>query len=449
MRKIILANGWIVNEGRVEKGHLFIQEPYIEKIIFSEEEIFPDTHKGYEFIDVEGKYVLPGLIDDQVHFREPGLTHKGDIYTESVAAVAGGITSFLEMPNTMPQTTTRAALEEKIVLGEKKSLANFAFFFGATNDNISEIHRVDKTLVPGIKVFMGSSTGNMLVDDEQTLSRIFAESEQIVAVHSEDEKTIRENLEHYRKQYGDNIPVYCHPHIRSAQACFISTEKAIRLANHYNTRLHLLHLSTATELSLFEDAPLQEKRITAEVCVHHLWFTQEDYTTKGSLIKWNPAIKTRHDRDALREALHTNKIDLIATDHAPHTWEEKQRPYMQCPSGGPLVQHALNALYELVLDQKLTLPLVVQKYAHHPAILFGIEKRGYLKEGYYADVVVLNPGGSYQVDKSNIRYKCGWSPFEGYTFHSIVEYTFVNGYPVFWKGQVDESYRGKLLSFTR
>jgi dihydroorotase len=390
------------------------------------------------------------VIDDQVHFREPGLTHKADLYTESKAAVAGGITSFMEMPNTVPNTLTQELLEEKYRIAGEKSLANYSFYMGASNDNLEEVVKTDPKKVCGIKVFMGASTGNMLVDDEQTLEGIFAHAPTLVAVHCEDEKTIRANNKRFLDEFGEDAPTRIHPMVRSEEACFLSSSKAAELARKHNTRLHILHLSTAKEMELFDDsAELEQKRITAEVCIHHLWFSDEDYEEKGNFIKWNPAVKSGSDREALFNALLENRIDVVATDHAPHTFEEKSKPYFKAPSGGPMVQHALPAMLEFVQQERLGIETVVEKMCHNPALLFQVDRRGFIREGYFADLVLVNLDTSWTVEKKNVLYKCGWSPMEGTNFGSEVKMTMVNGHIVYREGQFDESSKGDRLFFNR
>lgn len=443
---VFIHNATIVNENRTFIGSVLLENEFI-KAVFEAGEPVEIPARCVE-IDASGLLLLPGVIDDQVHFREPGLTHKGDIYSESRAAVAGGVTSFMDMPNTKPQTTTIELLEEKYALGSEKSFANYSFFMGATNENLEELKKIDARKVSGVKLFMGSSTGNMLVDDEQSLSAIFAEVPVLIAAHCEDETTIQRNIAHYKSLLGDEIPVEYHPFIRSAEACYKSSSKAVALAQKYNARLHVLHLSTACEMELFRnDVPLREKRITAEVCVHHLWFSDEDYITYGNKIKWNPAIKTKSDREALIEAVNNNTIDIVATDHAPHLWAEKEGTVFQAASGGPLVQHSLAAMLQLAKKGVFTLEKIVEKMCHAPADLFGIEKRGYIREGYYADLVLVNPDNPWTVSKENILYKCGWSPLEGATFDASVQTTFVNGRKVYDKGVFDENARGKRLEF--
>ena len=444
MKKILIKNARLVNEGRITEGDLLIEGERIGRIGSDLSE--PNAR----VIDLEGNYLLPGLIDDQVHFRQPGLTHKGDIASESRAAVAGGVTSFMEQPNTSPQTTTLEKLEEKFEMAAQSAYANYSFLLGGTNDNLEEIKRLDKRACSGIKLFLGSSTGNMLVDDETVLERIFRSTEMVISAHCEDESTIRKNLEHYRGIYGDDIPVELHPTIRSEAACYLSSSRAIALARETGARLHVFHLSTGKETELFRnDIPLSEKKITAEACIHHLWFSEADYKTKGSLIKWNPAVKTAADRTQLWEAVLDDRIDILATDHAPHTLEEKQHPYTQCPSGGPLVQHVLPALMEKFREGVIPLEKIVQKMCHNPAILFDIDKRGYLREGYYADLTAVAPDRPWTVQRENILYKCGWSPFEGQRFHSSVLYTFVNGHPAFEQGRLSDERHARRLTFDR
>jgi dihydroorotase len=447
MSSILIKNATIINEGKSFRGDLLIKDELISAIGFADEMKIPDATK---IIDATGLLLLPGIIDDQVHFREPGLTHKGDINSETRAAAAGGVTSFMEMPNTIPQTVTIDALNEKYKLGSEKSLINYSFLIGATNNNIDEVLKADPANVCGIKVFMGSSTGNMLVDNETALRELFKRAHMPVSAHCEDEITIRKNTEIYRQKYGENIPYRMHPLIRSREACFISSSYAIRLAREYNTRLHVFHLSTADEMKLFSnELPLQQKRITAEVCVHHLWFEESAYEDKGSLIKWNPAIKTRFDRDALRNAVNNNTIDIVATDHAPHTIEEKNNGYFKSPSGGPLLQHSLAAMLELWHQNIFSIEKIVEMMCHNPAILFNIRKRGFIREGYKADLCLVNPENPWTVSKRNILYKCGWSPFEGETFRSKVVKTIVNGTVVYDDGVINEDYRGQRLLFDR
>jgi len=447
MSSILIKNATIVNEGKSFIDDLLI----IDELIISIGDSYEmDIPAGTNIIDATGLLLVPGIIDDQAHFREPGLTHKGDINSETRAAVAGGVTSFMEMPNTVPQTVTIENLNEKYLLGSEKSLINYSFLIGATNDNLDEVLKADPAEVCGIKVFMGSSTGNMLVDKEQALRQLFKSAHMPVSVHCEDETTIRKNTEIYRQKYGEDVPFSMHPLIRSRDACYISSSYAVRLAKEYNTRLHIFHLSTADEMKLFSnELPLSQKRITAEVCVHHLWFDESFYETKGSLIKWNPAIKTMFDRDALINAVNNNTIDIVATDHAPHTIEEKRNSYFKAPSGGPLIQHSLVAMLEMWHKNIFTVEKVVDMMCHNPAILFNIRKRGFIREGYKADICLVNPSSPWSVTKENILYKCGWSPFEGETFRSKVVKTIVNGTIVYDEGLINEDYRGQRLLFDR
>jgi dihydroorotase len=445
----LLKNAKIVNEGKIVSGHVLIENETIAKIFKVEDDI-TSLETINEVVDVKGNYLLPGVIDDQVHFREPGLTHKANIQTESRAAVAGGITSFMEMPNTVPNTLTQELLQDKYDIAEKTSYANYSFYMGASNDNIEEVLKTDPKTVCGVKVFMGSSTGNMLVDNPDTLEELFSKCKLLIAAHCEDETTIRNNMAAYKEKYGEDVPVTCHPEIRSEEACYKSSSFAIQLAKKHNTRFHLFHLSTAKELELLENkTPLKEKRITAEACVHHLWFSDEDYKTKGNFIKWNPAVKKASDRDAILQAVLDNTIDVIATDHAPHTLEEKQKSYFEAPSGGPLVQHALVAMLEHYHNGKISLEKIVEKMSHAVADCFHIENRGFIREGYFADFVVVDLNNPWTVEKSNILYKCGWSPFEDTTFKSKVLKTFVNGTLVYDSGTFNENYRGKRLTFYR
>ena len=443
--KTLIKNAQIVNENQIFKGDLLIENDLILKIgnDISEE-------NAHRVIDADGKYLLPGVIDDQVHFREPGLTHKGDIESESRAAIAGGVTSFIEQPNTVPNAVTQELLEEKYKIAAEKSLANYSFMMGGTNDNLEEILKTNPRNVAGIKLFLGSSTGNMLVDNPETLENIFSKTKMLIAVHCEDEATIRANTEKYRKEFGDDIPMKFHHLIRSEEACYISSSKAVELAEKTGARLHVFHVSTAKETELFRnDIPLKDKKITAEVCVHHLTFTDVDYETKGTLIKWNPAVKTQKDKDGLWKALLDDRIDVIATDHAPHTWEEKQNVYTKAPSGGPLVQHSLVLMIENFKNGKITLEKIVEKMCHNPAILFQIEKRGFIREGYKADVVLVDLNDNSTVTKENILYKCGWSPFEGSVFHSKITHTFVNGNLVYENGKFADEKFGERLLFER
>ncbi|MBC7524091.1 MAG: dihydroorotase [Flavobacterium sp.] len=446
MNTILIKNAKIVNEGSIFEGDVLIEGEFIS-------EIAPNiSHKSSncKVIDAEGNYLIPGAIDDQVHFREPGLTHKGDIESESRAAVAGGITSFIEQPNTVPNAITQELLEQKYQIASQKSFANYSFMMGGTNDNLEEILKTNPKNVAGLKIFLGSSTGDMLVDNSESLEKIFSSTGLLIAVHSEDETTVKRNFEKYKLEYGDNIPVQFHPEIRSVEACYKSTVRVIDLAKRTGARLHVFHISTAKELDLFTNKiPLEEKQITAEVCIHHLWFSDEDYLTKGNLIKWNPAIKSANDRKELWEALLDDRIDVIATDHAPHTLDEKLQVYTKAPSGGPLVQHAIVALFEAHHQGKISIEKIVEKMCHNPAKIFKIEKRGFIKEGYYADLVIINPAKPWSVNKDNILYKCGWSPFEGTTFKSRISHTFVNGQLVFENAKVKEIKVGKRLFFDR
>ena len=447
---ILIKNAWIINEGKQYKASLLIGEERIQAIYPADlsgayPEIIEKKTDPLQIIDAEGLWLLPGMIDDQVHFREPGLCHKADIYSESKAAIAGGITSFMDMPNTLPQTTTVEALDQKFDRAKETSMANYSFFIGATNENLEELKRDGAKRAAAVKVFMGSSTGNMLVDDETVLDRIFAEVDGIIATHCESETVIARNKEKYLKEYGPDPDITFHSRIRSAEACYASSSEAVRLAKKHHTRLHLFHLSTAREMSLLEAKPLSQKRITGEVCVHHLWFTDEDYATKGNLIKWNPAVKSREDRDALRKALIDGKIDVVATDHAPHTMEEKQGSCLTAASGGPMVQHALTLMLEMAKQGVFSPELIVEKTAHNPAILFGIKDRGFIREGYYADLVLIDPNFSWVVSEDNLFYKCKWSPLLGETFSHKVVKTIVNGRLVYDNGHFDESFRGKEL----
>lgn len=440
----------VINEGKSIKADVALSNGFIEAILPSPTAADLAPFANYTHIHAQDKLLLPGIIDDQVHFREPGLTHKADIFTESRAAVAGGITSFMEMPNTIPGTLTQALLEEKFALAAEKSLANFSFYMGASNDNLKEVIKTDPKKVCGIKVFMGSSTGNMLVDNENTLEGIFSEAPCLVAVHCEQEKRVQQNHQKYLAQYGKHAPTSIHPLVRDAEACYASSAKAVEMANRLGTRLHVLHLSTAREMALFEqNIPLAEKRITAEVCLHHLWFSDDDYASRGNLIKWNPAVKTTQDREALWKALLNGKLDVVATDHAPHTLDEKQRPYFEAPSGGPLVQHLLPAMLEKSKAGMISLPVLIEKMCHHPAICFNIEKRGFIRKGYHADLVIVDPDKPWQVNEKNILYKSGWSPFNGFKFQSSVTHTFINGHLAYANGQFDEAQMGQRLQFER
>lgn len=445
LKTVLIKNAQIVNEGEIFNGDILIEGQYIKEINTSISAKTSDV----QLIDAEGQFVLPGVIDDQVHFREPGLTHKATIETESRAAIAGGITSFIEMPNTNPQTTTIEKLEEKFTIASKTSAANYSFMFGGTNDNLEEILKVDPKKVAALKLFLGSSTGNMLVDNPEVLEKIFSKTDLLIAVHCEDEDTIKANFETFLDTYGEDIPMQYHPEIRSAY-CYLSSSKAIELAKKTGARLHVFHLSTGKETNLFSNKiPLKDKKITAEVCVHHLWFTDKDYDTKGSLIKWNPAVKTQTDNDKLWEALLDDRIDVIATDHAPHTLEEKNNVYTKAPSGGPLVQHALTAMLEMHHKGKISIEKIVEKMCHNPAILFQIEKRGFIKEGYFADLVFVDLNNPWTVKKDNILYKCEWSPFDGTTFRSRVTHTFVNGSLAYKNFKFYDLTAAKRLTFNR
>ena len=445
-KSILIKNARIVNEGRIFNGDVLIENQFINEISESISVKNVDT----QVIDAENKFLLPGMIDDQVHFREPGLTHKANIATESKAAIAGGITSFIEMPNTIPQATTIEKLEDKFKIAAETSFANYSFMFGGTNDNLEEILKVDTKNVAGLKLFLGSSTGNMLVDNPEVLEQIFSSTDMIISVHCEDEQTIRENTQKYVSEFGDDIPVKYHPIIRSEDACYLSSSKAIELAKKTGARLHVFHLSTAKEMKLFTNkTPLKDKKITAEVCIHHLWFSDEDYDKKGTLIKWNPAVKSSTDREALWKALLDDRIDVIATDHAPHTKEEKDSPYTKAPSGGPLVQHAVVALMEAYHKNQISIEKIVEKMAHNPAILFQVEKRGFIKKGYYADLILVDPHNPWTVKKDNILYKCGWSPFEGTTFKSRITHTILNGSLVYHNAQFFNHNAAMRLTFNR
>ncbi|MGB0934097.1 MAG: dihydroorotase [Lishizhenia sp.] len=442
--KILIKGGLVINEGKKQHLDILIQGKEIIKIASS---ISDNTAQE---INAEGKLVLPGCIDDQVHFREPGLTHKANIGTESRAAVAGGITTFMEMPNTVPNALTQELLQDKYDIASKTSVGNYSFFMGASNDNIEEVLKTDDKNVCGVKVFMGSSTGNMLVDAEDTLTKIFSEVPMLIATHCEDEATIRRNLAEYKEKFGEEVPMKYHPIIRSEEACYLSSSLAAGLAEKYNTRLHILHISTEKELSLFRnDIPLKEKRITAEACIHHLWFSDEDYEKKGTHIKWNPAVKKASDRDAIWKAVLDNRIDIIATDHAPHTIEEKNNTYFNAPSGGPLVQHALLALLEKVKEGVISIERVVEKLAHAPADCFQVSKRGYLREGYFADIVIVDPKETLTVAKDNLLYKCGWSPFEGTTFSNRIDTTIVSGNIAYRNNSICTENTGMRLTFER
>lgn len=441
--KTLIKNATIVNEGQLFKGDVLIEDERIAEITTPGQIANAD-----KIIDAEGKYLFPGCIDDQVHFREPGLTHKAEIYTEAKSAVAGGVTSYMEMPNTVPNTFTKQLLEEKYTRASVVSLANYSFYMGASNDNIDEVLNTNPKNVCGVKIFMGSSTGNMLVDNRDTLEALFSKCKMLIATHCEDEATIKHNTQVYKEKYGDAVPVECHPLIRSEEACYTSSSMAVELAKKHNTRLHILHISTAKEIALFDNSkPLKEKRITAEACIHHLWFSDADYTTKGNFIKWNPAIKKASDREAILKAVLDNRIDVIATDHAPHTKEEKLQPYVKAPSGGPLVQHSLNAMLELYHQKKITLEKIAEKMAHAVADCFRIENRGYIRKNYFADLVLVDLNKTFTVEHQNILSKCGWSPFENQEFHSVITHTFVNGHLVYSNGIFDETKKGKRLEF--
>ena len=444
MSRILLKNAKIVNENRIFESDVLLDGDFISRI---DSDI---SDANAQVIDLEGDLLLPGVIDDQVHFREPGLTHKGTIATESRAAIAGGITTFMEQPNTNPQTTTIEKLEEKFAMAAKDASANYSFLFGGTNDNLEELKRLDRNACSGVKLFLGSSTGNMLVDNEEVLEKIFSNTEMVISTHCEDEGTIRANMEKYQAIYGDDIPIELHPIIRSAEACYLSSSKAIALAKKTGARLHVFHLSTGIETDLFtNEIPLEKKQITAEVCIHHLWFSDEDYATKGTHIKWNPAVKTKTDREQLWKALLDDRIDVIATDHAPHTLEEKDNPYTSAPSGGPLVQHALLAMLQKEKEGVISLEKMVEKMCHNPAKLFDIDRRGYIREGYFADLVQVGRNVKNEVTKANLFYKCGWSPFEGVTFESEVKRTFVNGHLAYDNGTFSDKKHAKRLTFNR
>ncbi|GHM99810.1 dihydroorotase [Cytophagales bacterium WSM2-2] len=445
MNSTLILNAKVVNEGKVFESDVLIKNQRIEKIGKDLQ-----AAQASQVIDAEGKLLLPGAIDDQVHFREPGLTHKGNIYSESRAAIAGGVTSFMEMPNTVPPTFTHELLEQKYQIASKNSIANYSFFIGASNDNLEEVLKTDIRKVCGLKIFMGSSTGNLLVDNEKTLEGFFSKFPALIATHCEHEPTIRKNTEEFKNKFGENIPISEHPHIRSEEACYLSSSFAVGLAKKYGTKLHILHISTAREISLFDNSiPLGKKKITAEACVHHLWFNDSDYEKLGTRIKWNPAIKTKTDQQAILQAVLDNKIDVIATDHAPHTLDEKNNSYFKAPSGGPLVQHSLVAMLEFYHQGKIKLEKVVEKMSHHPAILFQIENRGFIREGYYADLVLVNPEKPWTVGKENILAHCGWSPFEGQKFKSSIEKTWVCGNLVYDNGLIIEGNQGMRLLFSR
>jgi dihydroorotase len=445
----IIKNAWVVNENKRFLGYVIITGKRITNVGSGP---LPEhfLNAAYQVIDAKESYLIPGAIDDQVHFREPGLTAKGDLYTEPKAAVAGGITSYMEMPNTSPPAVTQALLADKYEAASQKSLANYSFYMGTTSSNLDEILKTDPNQVCGLKIFLGSSTGDMLVEDKHVLDDVFREVKMLIAVHCEDDHIIYKNLQKAKETFGSEIPMHMHPEIRNTEACYASSSRTVELAVKHNTRLHILHISTEKELSLFRnDIPMNEKRITAEACVHHLWFSNEDYLRLGSKIKWNPAVKTSRDREAIRQAVIDGRIDVLATDHAPHTSLEKQNPYLSCPSGGPLVQHALPALFELADQGVFTPELIVNRYCHAVADMFQIHDRGYIREGYYADLVLINPNRPHLVNQESLLYKCGWSPFDGYTFKASVEKTFVNGHLVYDNGVFDESERGMRLSFNR
>ncbi|MDA8714679.1 dihydroorotase [Flavobacteriales bacterium] len=445
MDKKLIKNATIINENVIFIGDILIDGNFIVEVCKGSIE----SKQDWEVFDATGLHCIPGLIDDQVHFREPGLTHKADILSESKAALAGGITSFMEMPNTVPNTLTQELLEDKYKIAETNSYVNYSFFMGASNDNLDEVLKTDPKNVCGVKVFMGSSTGNMLVDNTTVLEKLFSECKMLIATHCEDEETIQANLSAYRDKYGEDVPISCHPEIRSAEACFKSSSMAVELAKKHNTRLHVLHISSQRELELFEQGPVGNKKITSEACVHHLWFTDADYAEKGTAIKWNPAVKKKSDRDAIIEAVKRDVIDVIATDHAPHTKEEKANTYFNAPSGGPLVQHALVAMLEHYHNGKMPLEKIVEKMCHAVADCFQIEQRGYIRKGYYADLVLVDLNASWQVNTDNILYKCGWSPFHEYSFRSQVKQVFVNGHQAFSNGQFLKTSAGQRLTFDR
>lgn len=448
MSSYFLKNALVINEGISEIKHIFIEDQFITKIITKADDF--KIAEDCKVIDLRGKWLLPGVIDDQVHFRDPGLTKKADLYTESRAAVAGGTTSFMEMPNTIPNALTQEILEDKYQMAAQKSVANYSFYMGVSNDNVEEVLKTDPKNVCGIKIFLGASTGNMLVDNQQTLEKLFAEAPTLIAVHCEDEETIQKNLEEARIKFEDNIPIEEHPNIRSHEACIKSSSYAVNLAKKYGTRLHVLHLSTEEETELFSnDLPLEEKQITAEVCIHHLWFDRADYKERGTLIKWNPAIKDRKDADGLLKALLDDRLDVIATDHAPHQLIEKDNPYLKAPSGAPMVQHSLTAMLEMAHNGKISKEKVVEKMCHNPAKMFHIEKRGFIEEGFFADLVVVDPEKKWTVNRDNVLYKCGWSPLEAVEFHTKVKQTFVNGHLVYDNGVIDDSVKGQRMIFNR
>lgn len=445
MNSYLIKNTQIVNEGKTFQGDILIKNGRIEKIANQ-----IDSKGAITEINGEHQFLLPGVIDDQVHFREPGLTHKGELYTEAKAAVAGGCTTYMEMPNTIPSATTIELLEQKYTRASEVSLANYSFYMGTTNTNLNELLRIDESAVCGVKIFMGSSTGDMLVDDPQALENIFSRVKTLIATHCEYDPLIKENTAKFKAEFGENLSAKQHPLIRSREACYQSSSFAVALAKKYNTRLHVLHISTKEELDLFENnIPLSEKKITCEACIHHLWFSDEDYATKGNYIKWNPAVKTAEDRDAIWKAVNDGRVDVIATDHAPHTIAEKEQTYINAPSGGPLIQHTLQAMIECYLQGKITLENVVQKMCHNPAILFDIDRRGFIREGFWADLVIVDMNNPQTVSKENILYKCNWSPFEGYTFKTSIDATIVSGHLTYQNGVFNESKKGERLRFIR
>jgi dihydroorotase len=445
MKSTLIVNSKVINDGEIRDLDLYIKNGVIDQLGSD-----LARREADQIIDGKGKFLIPGIIDDQVHFREPGLTHKATIKSESRAAIAGGVTSFMEMPNTIPQALTQELLEEKYNMAATDSLANYSFYMGVSNHNIEEVLKTPADKVCGVKVFLGSSTGEMLVDNQKTLDGLFSRVEMLIAAHCEDEEIIRKNTLKFKEQYGENIPFECHPLIRDEDACFQSSSRAVDLAKQYGTRLHILHISTAKELGLFDNSiPLERKRITSEACIHHLWFTDQDYQALGSLIKWNPAVKTRADRDEIRRALLDDRIDVIATDHAPHTLEEKRNKYLSAPSGGPLIQHGFNAMFELYRQDLIPLTKIVEKMCHNPALLFGIDRRGFIREGYYADLALVDPQGNWVVSEDNILAKCGWSPFSGQVFHSSVTHTFVSGHLAYSQGFFNENKMGERLLFNR
>lgn len=441
---MLIKSATIINEGKIFEGDVRITSGRIAQI---GEDL---QGEGDDIIQAGGKYLIPGAIDDQVHFREPGLTHKATIYTESRAAVAGGVTSFMEMPNTVPNTLTQELLEQKYEIGARDSVANYSFFMGASNDNLEEVLKTDPKTVCGVKVFMGSSTGNMLVDERETLEGLFSKVDMLIATHCEDEPTVKANEAKAREMFGEDVPINQHPVIRDAEACYRSSSMAVELAKNFDTRLHILHLSSAREMELFDNTiPLKDKRITAEACIHHMWFNDKDYDKKGTLIKWNPAVKSEADQNAILAAVLDDRIDVIATDHAPHTLEEKSNTYFKAPSGGPLVQHSIVAMMELHKQGKISLEKIVEKMCHSPADLFDVKDRGYIREGYHADLVLIDPKAPWTVSKENVLAKCGWSPFEDVRFNSKVTHTFVNGNLVYQNGHVSDEFRGERLLFDR